>query len=311
MLVMVLSAEEKAERRAKALQRLEETKKRIAQGGATSKDSSVVQILNNGPGPSVPTPNVPSTSGQRGVQKPAADNRSGKKTTGLLAKPYIEYDLSTMKDSNGGFIVDDTEEATQSKATDDWLGKLKDMNPPFPLDDPKAPQCFECGTKELDFRFYYVFNKCRVCRQCRNKLPEKYSLLTKTECKTDYLLTEPELKDTELLPHLERPNPYKSTYSNMMLYVRFQVEEYSFKKWGGPEGLDAEYERRVSQTKIRKQAKFEARLKEIRNKTRAQTITKTNYIPRHTHEWDEGTPEPDGTTTKRCACGMTMNEISI
>lgn len=310
---MSTSAEEKAARRAKALQRLEETKRRIAQGARSSKDISVAEVLSSGgqrPGPSALPPG--SAPGQRGVQKPSLDNRSGKKTSGLLAKPYIEYDLSTMKDTKGGFIVQDQDEQeAKARATDEWLTKLQDLNPPYPFDDPRAPTCYECGIKELDFRFFYVFNKCRVCRECRNKLPEKYSLLTKTECKADYLLTEPELKDKDLLPHLERPNPYKSTYSNMMLYVRYQVEEFSFKKWGGPEGLDAEWERRVAQTKVRKQAKFEAHLREIRNKTRAQTITKTNHTPRHVHEWDEGSLGDDGTVTKRCQCGMTVNEISL
>jgi DNA-repair protein complementing XP-A cells len=77
----------------------------------------------------------------------------------------------------------------------------------------------------------------RVCTACKKKFPEKYSLLTKTECKEvrtpfcrsrrnsrqDYLLTDPELKDEDLLPHLLRPNPYASTYSNMMLFLRVQV----------------------------------------------------------------------------------------
>lgn len=80
----------------------------------------------------------------------------------------------------------------------------------------------------------------RVCKKCKEKFPEKYSLLTKTECKEvsprvglqsfgqligsqDYLLTDPELKDEDLLPHLLRPNPHASTYSNMMLFLREQV----------------------------------------------------------------------------------------
>lgn len=33
-----------------------------------------------------------------------------------------------------------------------------------------------------------------------------------------------ELKDPELLPHLSKPNPHKSTYNDMMLYVREMVK---------------------------------------------------------------------------------------
>ena len=66
----------------------------------------------------------------------------------------------------------------------------------------------------------------RACRKCIKALPEKYSLLTKTECKEDYLLTEPELQDTTLLPRIET-QPHG--YSRMQLFVRFQVEEFAWK----------------------------------------------------------------------------------
>lgn len=39
-----------------------------------------------------------------------------------------------------------------------------------------------------------------------------------------------------------------------------QVEEYAFKKWGGEEGLDAEYERREAQKKEKKDKRFKEKL---------------------------------------------------
>lgn len=47
-----------------------------------------------------------------------------------------------------------------------------------------------------------------------------------------------------------------------MLYLRFQVEEVAWKKWGGEEGLDAEWDRREEQKRQRKERKFEEGLKE-------------------------------------------------
>lgn len=117
----------------------------------------------------------------------------------------------------------------------------------------------------------------RVCKKCKEKFPEKYSLLTKTECKEvsyslpvltdktdrqDYLLTDPELKDEDLLPHLLRPNPHASTYSNMMLFLRLQVEKVAWDKWEGEEGLDKEWERREVFKKRKREQKFEQGLKE-------------------------------------------------
>lgn len=78
----------------------------------------------------------------------------------------------------------------------------------------------------------------------------------------DYLLTDPELKDEDLLPHLLRQNPHASTYSNMMLFMRGQVEKVAWDKWGGEEGLDKEWERREQFKKRKREAKFEQGLRE-------------------------------------------------
>ena len=44
------------------------------------------------------------------------------------------------------------------------------------------PKCTECGSVDIDGTFLKVF-KVLVCNACKNSKPEKYSLLTKTECK--------------------------------------------------------------------------------------------------------------------------------
>lgn len=53
----------------------------------------------------------------------------------------------------------------------------------------KNPKCQECGSVELDFQLHRVFG-VGVCPKCKVDNPDKYSLLTKTECKEDYLLTD-------------------------------------------------------------------------------------------------------------------------
>ena len=56
------------------------------------------------------------------------------------------------------------------------------LEPPVFLDKGKNPQCGECGSIDVDQTFRKVFG-CLVCKKCQNEKPEKYSLLTKTECK--------------------------------------------------------------------------------------------------------------------------------
>ena len=77
-----------------------------------------------------------------------------------------------------------------------------------------------------------------------------------------------ELRDSEAMPHLLKANPHKSTFHNMMLFLRYQVEDFAWKKWGSPEALDAEFERRTAEKKKKKSKKFEEGLKELRRRTR-------------------------------------------
>ena len=55
--------------------------------------------------------------------------------------------------------------------------------------DKSGKKCRECGSLEIDWVFSDVF-KVDVCKRCQEKMPEVYSLLTKTEAKDDYLLTD-------------------------------------------------------------------------------------------------------------------------
>ena len=54
------------------------------------------------------------------------------------------------------------------------------------LDPSLNPHCRECNSMDVDTTFLKAFN-CLVCKKCQNEKPEKYSLLTKTECKEVYI----------------------------------------------------------------------------------------------------------------------------
>lgn len=44
------------------------------------------------------------------------------------------------------------------------------------------PKCKLCNSIEIDWQILNTFN-CRVCFKCKQAHPDKFSLLTKTECK--------------------------------------------------------------------------------------------------------------------------------
>lgn len=246
------------------------------------------------------------------------------KPPSIQKKDYIEYDFSTMKDSRGGFLEDKEsnglrgyEEEPQS--LQEWKEKqkkehlVKDLPPPIDLEN--APKCFECGSLEVDPNLYSNFRQVRVCRRCMRDKPEKYALLTKTECKEDYLLTEPELQDQAELPRIEKPNPHG--FLRMQLYLRFQIEEFAWKKWGSPEGLDKEWEKREAARLQRREKKYQDKLKEMRKKTRAEEYTRKlrngmSLGERHVHQWSAPLEAGGNVVRKRCIeCGMETEEVII
>ncbi|KAJ3287636.1 hypothetical protein HK104_008502 [Borealophlyctis nickersoniae] len=169
---------------------------------------------------------------------------------------YCEYNFSTMKDTKGGFIVEEQVEPEAKKPKND---EKRVFDPPIDLDPDTDLKCEACKSPDLDMNYVKYF-AVFVCRACKDAVPDKYSLLTKTECRQDYMLTDSELRDSTRLPVWERPNPHKSTYSNMLLYLRKHVEAFAWEKWGSPEALDAEFEKREAEKKERKQKKFKTKL---------------------------------------------------
>lgn len=150
---------------------------------------------------------------------PAADAALLRPAHKFATHQFIEYDLSRMTDTKGGFLSaqddphnralheskqqrKDGEEKPRGMTAEEWervqlLRKLRaNKHGPFEpglsvLVDEKARaerSCRECGSLEIDFKWLDAF-ACGICKGCREKYPEKYSLLTKTEAREDYLLT--------------------------------------------------------------------------------------------------------------------------
>lgn len=242
----------------------------------------------------------------------------------LQKKDYIEYDFSTMKDTRGGFLDEQDKNGLKGieeepQSLQDWKEKqkketfVKDLAPP--LDLASAPRCYDCGLLELDANLHTNFG-VRVCRKCMREKPEKYSLLTKTECREDYLLTEPELQDTSLLRRIEKPNPHG--FSRMQLFLRLHVEEFAWKKWGSAEGLDAEWERREKARLDRRDKRYQAKMKEMRKKTRAEEYTRKmrnghGLGERHVHTWLAPlATKASAVVRRRCTdCGIETEEVMI
>jgi DNA-repair protein complementing XP-A cells len=245
------------------------------------------------------------------------------------AGPY-EPGISILNAVNGKDEADDDEAALLEAAENaeieagTFKGKYGDGKKDV------AGKCRECNSLEVDWKWADTFH-ISVCARCRELYPDKYSLLTKTEARDDYLLTNPELADEDLLPHLERPNPHKTSFHNMQLFLRLQVEAYAFseKKWGSAEALDEEYEKRSKVAKQRKEKKFKNKLNDLKRRTRVEAYKRQRLggdnataefgqkikgrYDKHEHEWGRGVLNPEtGMTKKICTeCGMEVEELEF
>lgn len=295
--------------------------------------SEIVSPRNLRDARNVPSPSKPDEKGKSG---PAALRPASAKFAS-----FVEYDFSKMTDTKGGFLstIDDPLSAldTRGKPENMPLEKWSEVLLRQKLKESKqgahAPhlselvrgtdkekelkKCWECQSWEIDWKLYEVF-RCRVCNTCKDKLPEKYSLLTKTECKEDYLITDPELKDTEILPHLTKPNPHKSTWNDMQLFLRYQVEARAIAKWGSFEALDAEFEKRAGVKRRKKEEKFKSKLKELKNKTRVETWKRKGTggdgmkKGKHEHVWGLLVENGDGMAVRTCEeCGFEVEELVL
>ena len=152
-------------------------------------------------------------------------NRDGRNKTGDEAElrparkftKFVDYNMSSMTDTKGGFLSteddphnyalgakkpgEDDPQRPKHMTIQEWerlqlirtlrRQKAGPFEPGITViqDEAQRKKCRECKSLEIDFVWEEVFHLF-VCNKCKEKYPEKYSLLTKTECKEDYLLTD-------------------------------------------------------------------------------------------------------------------------
>lgn len=96
-----------------------------------------------------------------------------------------------------------------------------------------------------------------------------------------------------------------------MLYLREQVEAFALKKWGGEEGLDAEYERRQTEKQTKHSKRFEDKLKDLRRRT-TKNVWQKRQDERHVHDFQELSDPITGAQIQRCSkCGFQIESVCL
>ncbi|KAJ2890030.1 DNA repair protein rad14 [Coemansia aciculifera] len=96
-----------------------------------------------------------------------------------MSSGFYEYDFSKMKDTRAGFLEEDPTAGSPEK-NKRKVASIDDI--PFNPDPSAETKCCECESIDLDMVYLKIF-KVMVCKPCVDKIPDKYSLLTKTEAK--------------------------------------------------------------------------------------------------------------------------------
>jgi DNA-repair protein complementing XP-A cells len=116
----------------------------------------------------------------------------------------------------------------------------------------------------------------------------------------------------ESLPHLLRANPHKSSWSDMKLFLRCQVEKFAIRKWGSLSNIEVESESRKRLKNEKKEKRFKKKLSELRRTTRTDEWQKQHNLASaaslHQHEF-EATSKMG---VKKCkSCDLVIEEEEL
>nr|SVE89040.1 EOG090X0KP6 [Daphnia sinensis] len=199
----------------------------------------------------------------------------------LQAHPYnngnaeehsvIRIKNSRLIDSGGGFLINEKElEEEQQREVFDPIVITQD---PAPIILPDRPHCDECEQPLHDSLLYRSFSH-PVCDPCKDAHDEKYSLITRTDARQEYLLKDCDLDLREpILRYILRKNPLNPNWGDMKLYLRLQASLYHPKKRAKYEKIQFNLKKRKIIRKKKKIRCFKDKIKRKRSRERSVILT--------------------------------------
>jgi DNA-repair protein complementing XP-A cells len=220
-------------------------------------------------------------------------------------------------DSHAGFFVEDDPTSIDNRPVTYETVEIIHQTKPDQLDVLGMP-CNECQLIFLTSYLYKHFNE-PICDTCRDKYSihdeeddegddeqlRRYSLITRTNAKDKYLLTDYDLdKRQPILKCIEKKNPHNQHWGVMRLYLRSQIQQLSHHiHQGKTEEKILEREEKKSEMKRKK---YEKQVEQLRADVRTSLQTK-RIKSVHEHKYDDNNITYDQQTdtyTKTCLqCG--------
>lgn len=202
----------------------------------------------------------------------------------------IKINGSKFIDSAGGFLLDERAQEEDEDERAAKIAKLAKDGDDNIEDVPLSYQtCVECEEEYADSFLYKNFG-LSCCDKCKNE--ENSMLITKTTAREEFLLKDCDFDKREPpLNFISRKNPHKSTWAEMKLYLRSQVEARALEIFGSLENIAEQKELREDKKELAKAKKYNKQLSELRKAVRSTLYDKTTK--KHEHEFGESTYNPE------------------
>eukprot|EP00743_Colponemidia_sp_Colp-15_P006945 GILK01007494.1.p1 GENE.GILK01007494.1~~GILK01007494.1.p1 ORF type:complete len:289 (-),score=45.80 GILK01007494.1:37-864(-) len=227
-----------------------------------------------------------------------------------------EEQHATSDAEGGGFLVDN--EDADSEATP--VAKSRVFPPvsaptrTFNKDQPEfADGCRHCGSGTLERNL--LQDGIRVCFTCKKDNPF-YSRVTKTTAQERFLLTDDDLKFTDMkLSIVSKPNPRGIKFTEMKLYLHGQMEQLAIAKWGSLENIEDARRKRIEEREKREMKKrgivlLPKQSKQTKKRKQQNSALSNESTAVHQHTFPIGAEElvdsKTDTWLKRCECGFSV-----
>lgn len=199
----------------------------------------------------------------------------------------IKINGSKFIDTAGGFLLDERDQEEDEGERAAKIAKVaEEETTEVPL---SYEECIECKEEFCDSYLFKNFG-FSCCDKCKNE--ENSMLITKTTARDEFLLKDCDFDRREPpLRFISRKNPHKSTWAEMKLYLRSQVEARALEVYGSLEKIEEEKEQREEKKELAKAKKFNKKLGELRKAVRSTLYDRTTK--KHEHEFGESTYNPE------------------
>lgn len=115
-------------------------------------------------------------------------------------------------------------------------------------------------------------------------MDEKHKLITKSDAKEKYQLTDVDLEKRDpVLKYFSRKNPHNPRWGEMKLYLDLQVEKKALDIYGSFDEIEAKRDAKNVKKEVARRKKYQKQMNSLRKEVRSSLYTRN--LSGHEHEF--------------------------